>query len=74
MKICIAGKNECAINAIKILKKFNIKKRDILVLPNVTDKGKDLWQSSLKRFAIKNKLKIVNLKYLYKIKKLIFFL
>ena len=73
MYICIAGKNECAINAIKILKKFNIKKRDILVLPNFTDKGKDLWQPSLKKFAMKNKLKIVNLKYLYKIKKLIFF-
>jgi len=73
MYICIAGKNECAINAIKTLAKFKIKKKDICVLPNKSDKGKDTWQPSLKKFASKNRFKIVNLKNLYKIKNLIFF-
>ena len=73
MFICIAGKNECAINAIKILKKFKIKNKNIVVLPNVSDIGKDNWQPSLKKFASKNKLKIVKLKNLYKMEQLIFF-
>ena len=65
MYICIAGKNECAINAIKILKKYKIKKKNICVLPNKTDKGVDAWQPSLKKFASKNRFKIVSLKNLY---------
>lgn len=73
MFICIAGKNECAINSIKIIKKFKIKKKQILILPNKSDKGFDNWQPSLKKFARKNKLKIVKIKDLYKIKNLIFF-
>ena len=73
MYICIAGKNECAINAIKILIKYKIKKKNICVLPNKTDKGVDAWQPSLKQFASKNRFKIVSLKNLYKIKNLIFF-
>jgi len=73
MYICIAGKNECAINALKVLTKFKVKKKNICVLPNESDKGRDEWQPSLKKFASKNKFKIVALKNLYKIKNLIFF-
>ena len=68
MYICIAGKNECAINAIKILIRYKIKKKNICVLPNNADKGEDTWQPSLKKFASKNRFKIVSLKNLYKIK------
>ena len=69
--ICIAGKNKCSIDFLKFISSIIIKK-NILVLPNINDKGIDTWQPSLKKFAKKNKFKIVNLKKLYKIKNLIF--
>ena len=72
MYICIAGKNECAINAIKTLIRFKIRKKHIYVLPNSSDIARDNWQPSLKRFARKNKLKIVTINKLYKIRDLIF--
>ena len=68
---CIAGKNECAINFVKFLSK-KIIKENILILPNDGDNGLDNWQPSLKKFAKKEKYKIVSLKTIYKIKKLIF--
>ena len=73
MYICIAGKNECSIKAIRILIKKNIKKRNIYVLPNSSDNGQNSWQPSLKRFARKNKFKIVTIDKLYKISELVFF-
>ena len=68
MFICIAGKNECSINAIKILTKNKINNRNIYVLPNSSDNGRDGWQPSLKKFAIKNKIKIIKPERLYSIK------
>ena len=59
MYICIAGKNKCAVNALKLIIKNKIKKSNILVLPNNSDKGKDTWQPSLKRFAKINGIRIV---------------
>jgi len=73
MNICIAGKNECSINAIKILTEQNIKRKNIYILPNSSDNGKDNWQPSLKRFARMNKFKIVTIDKLYEIRELIFF-
>ena len=73
MYICIAGKNECSINTVKVLTKYNVKKKNIYILPNSNDKGKDDWQPSLKKFALKNKFKIVAIDKLYKIKDLLFF-
>ena len=73
MFICIAGKNQCSIDAIKTLVKYKINKKKIFVLPNATDNGRDSWQPSLKKYARKNKIKIVKLNELYKIKGLIFF-
>ena len=73
MFICIAGKNECAVNAVKFLLYKKIEKSKILVLPNFNDKEKDDWQPSLKRFAKKNNIKITKLKKLYSIKNLFFF-
>ena len=70
--ICIAGKNQCAIDALSFLikKKKNYK---ILSLPNKSDNGKDNWQKSFKKFSKKKKIKIVKLKDLYELKNLIFF-
>ena len=73
MYICIAGKNKCAVNAVKFLLYRKLNKNNILVLPNHSDNGKDDWQPSLKKFAIKNKIKVTKLKELYSIKKLFFF-
>jgi methionyl-tRNA formyltransferase len=73
MYICIAGKNNCAIDAIKFLLKKKININRILALPNYNDKGIDDWQPSFKKFALKNKIKIIKLKNLYVIKKLLFF-
>ena len=69
--ICIAGKNQCSIDFLKFTAK-KIKKRNILVLPNKSDKGKLTWQPSLRSYAEKNNFKITNLKSLYKIENLIF--
>lgn len=73
MYICIAGKNECAVNALKYLLLRKFKKNNILVLPNNNDKGTDSWQPSLKKFAKKNNIKIIKIKNLYSLKRLIFF-
>ena len=53
MYICIAGKNECAVNALKYLLLRKFKKSNILVLPNNNDKGEDSWQPSLKKICKK---------------------
>ena len=71
--ICIAGKNQCAIDALKyVVRKFK-KKYKILALPNPNDNGVDSWQKSFKKYCINNKIKITKLKNLYKIKNLYFF-
>ena len=73
MYICIAGKNECAVNALKHLLLRKFKKSNILVLPNNNDKGVDSWQPSLIKFAKKNNIKIIKIKNLYSLKRLFFF-
>ena len=70
MFICIAGKNKCAVDALKFLLYRKIHTNRILVLPNNSDKGIDTWQPSLRKFAKKNNIKIIQLKNLFKIKKL----
>ena len=73
MYICIAGKNECAVNVLKHLLLRKFKKNNILVLPNNNDKGVDCWQPSLKKFAKRNNIRIIKIKNLYSLKRLIFF-
>ena len=71
ISICIAGKNQCAIDALDFLikkKKFNL-----FSLPNDSDTGKNNWQSSFKKFSKSKKIKIVKLSDLCKIKKLFLF-
>ena len=73
MYICIAGKNKCAVDALNFLLSRKINKDKILVLPNNNDLGKDDWQPSLKKFAIKKKIKVSSLEKLYLLKQLFFF-
>ena len=69
--ICIAGKNKCSIDFVKYISS-KIPKKQILILPNKSDKSKDDWQPSLRKYAKKNKYKITTLEQLYKIKELVF--
>jgi len=71
MFVCIAGKNQCSIDFVKYISK-KIKKKNILILPNKSDNGKDTWQPSLKKFAKINNFKITSLDKIYLIKKMIF--
>ncbi len=74
MKICIAGKNAIAVNALKfLLGECDFTCEDILVCPNKTDNGEDNWQPSLKKFAKASKVKVVALEDLYEIDDLYFF-
>ena len=73
MFICIAGKNKCSIDALKILIRNRINKKNILVLTNASDDGYDNWQPSLKKYSRKNKFRIISINDLYEIKDLIFF-
>ena len=73
MFICVAGKNKCAVDAIKLLLNSKIKKKSLLVLPNNNDHGKDGWQPSLKKYAKKNDIKVTKLEKLYSLKHLFFF-
>ncbi len=68
--ICIAGKNQCSIDFLQYTSS-KIDKKNILVLPNKSDKGKSGWQPSLREYAKKNKFKITKLSKLYNINNLI---
>jgi methionyl-tRNA formyltransferase len=70
--VCIAGKNQCSIDALAyLIKKF--KNLRILALPNKSDDGIDGWQKSFKKFATKKKIKITTIEELYKIENLYLF-
>ena len=69
--ICIAGKNQIAINSLKYLIK-NFKNLNIFYLPNKSDSGKNNWQPSFRKFAKSIKVKLICEDDLYCIKDLIF--
>ena len=69
--ICVAGKNQCSIDFVRYISS-KISKINIVILPNKTDRGIDGWQPSLRKYALKNKYKIIEISDLYKIKNLIF--
>lgn len=70
--ICIAGKNQCAIDCLlHVINKY--KNFKILALPNKSDNGVDGWQKSFRKFAIKNNIQIAYLSSLHKIKNLYLF-
>jgi methionyl-tRNA formyltransferase len=69
--ICIAGKNEIAVNAIKYLKE-NFPDFNYCVITNKTDNGITGWQPSLAFTAKKLNVKEVTLPEVYDIEELIF--
>ena len=57
--ICIAGKNQCALDALKHLISIpTIETTDICICLNKDDNGIDTWQPSLSKFALQNNIKI----------------
>lgn len=68
--ICIAGKNNIAVEICKYISKLNI--TEVCVIPNKTDDGKNGFQRSLVNFAFKNGIKVVSLDDVYNEKDLIF--
>lgn len=72
MKICIAGKNNIAVEILLFLLKKGIEKKDILVICNKTDEGKDTWQRSLLKQAKELNIEIKDLDDIYLIDDLLF--
>lgn len=71
LTICVAGKNNIAVNGLNLLiKKHN--KFDICFLPNPTDDGLDGWQDSLKKLGTKLEIKQTTVEELYEIEDLLF--
>jgi methionyl-tRNA formyltransferase len=71
LSICIAGKNQIAINCLKYLIK-SFKNVNIFYLPNKSDSGKDKWQPSFRKFARSINIKLIHDDDLYCKKDLIF--
>lgn len=73
LTICIAGKNQCAIDILKFLISKYKREINLLALPNKNDNNKDTWQKSFRKFAVSKKIKLIKLKDLYQINNLYFF-
>lgn len=71
MKICIAGKNNIAVEALAILL-TKVDKTSIMILVNRTDDGKDRFQKSFKKYSIEKGLMISEIEELFDIEDLIF--
>jgi len=71
MMVCVAGKNEVAIECMRfVLENFNGK---IVGIYNNGDSGKDGYYKSYKFFLLKKGIKIAKLEEIQKIEKLFFF-
>ena len=70
--ICIAGKNNIAVDVLeKIIEKYS-EKSVIYVIYNNTETGNNTWQKSLKFFAEKWGIQNISLEQAYEIENLIF--
>lgn len=69
--VCIAGKNRIAVEAAQFVLRQN-RCCELLVLTNQTDDGVDSWQPSLKKWALRNDVRVVQLEELYAIEDLLF--
>lgn len=69
--ICIAGKNNIAVNVALYIQSY-YKEFELIACCNANDNCENSFQRSFKSFCILNKIEIVNLKDLYTIDNLIF--
>ena len=72
--ICIAGKNNIAVEVVEFfLENINFyNKINLYIICNTDDKATDNWQKSLKKFALENNLRIISLEEAYNLQDLIF--
>ena len=74
MKICIAGKNDIAVESAGwLLESGLVSQDDLLVCFNKTDDGVDTFQRSLRKFARERGLAENTLNQLYMTDDLVFF-
>lgn len=71
MIICIAGKNDIAVNATEYLL-LKYPQIPLIAITNKSDTGINSWQKSFTYFCLNNKIKIVDLQDVYSIADLIF--
>jgi methionyl-tRNA formyltransferase len=57
LKLCIAGKNQIAVNVLLAV----AQRYDVVCLPNDSDAGEDTWQPSLRKMAAETGVPIVTL-------------
>lgn len=73
MIICVAGKNNIAVNAVEyLINELSIDKTNIILVPNKNDNGQDSWQKSLKKYAMNNDITIKELPDVYKNEDMLF--
>lgn len=72
MLICIAGKNDIAVETLKYLIENNDGSYELCIVSNSTEMGKNSWQRSLRLYAQQNNINEVTLEQLYNIEDLIF--
>jgi methionyl-tRNA formyltransferase len=72
-KICIAGKNQIAIDAVDYILDLGIDVDNIYACTNKTDSGENNWQPSLLNYCTRKGIKVVPLEDLYLIENLFFF-
>lgn len=70
--VCIAGKNEIAVNALKFILSLGFGRESIAACCNRNDDGTPGWQPSLRRFCLNNDIQILELRELYSITNLVF--
>ncbi len=70
-QICIAGKNNIAVDCLYYILSF-IEKENICVVLNKTDTMKNNWQKSLGFYALKENIEIITLQEVQGIKDIIF--
>ena len=70
--ICVAGKNDIAVNVLLHLLKFYSHEFKLVVTCNSNENGINSWQKSLRYFAKQYKVPEVKLSDLYEIADLIF--
>ena len=71
MKVCIAGKNNIAVECLYYVLKF-VNKKDIFIILNRTDTSKNTWQKSLGFYAAKEGIEVTSLDKIQNIEDLLF--
>lgn len=71
IKVCVAGKNEIALNALKLLQ-TRFQNDEICVIPNRNDTGIDNWQPSLLKYALQASIPVCTLEQVQQIANVLF--